>query len=247
MHSILIPTVRFASFLAILIAFGIATIAQAEEMPKATIAKHVTEEEIEFMLHADQVDLYAIPAHPEKPDPSGIQGYPILAHAQIKTEETKKVLISAFRLAVDTGSHSALCFNPHHVIRFSKGCESHTFIVCFECGQAGELIRRDGAPDACFVYIVCMGSGEAFNAILDASDPEFRSKALFIGSCATADIEVGEEISLMNADTAQEWRDKLSGREIGVLDYDRLPHPRALKRIERGTFFSTVNTSLQKP
>lgn len=233
---------RFISFLLILYVFGFSTVVQAQEMPEL---KQIPQKEIEFMLNADQVDLYSVPAHPKETDPHGILGFPIWAHVQIKSEETKKVLISAFRLAAEASGHWFACFDPHHIFRFKKGDESHTFTVCFQCGEARELIQKTGVSDSHFKYRICPYHGAAFNAILDAGAPDFRSKALFIGSYATSDIDAGEEISLSNADTREDWRDQLSGGELGKLNFDRLP--KASKAIKRGDFFTKENTVFQNP
>lgn len=209
-----------------------------------TELKQIPSKEIEFMRNAEQADLYAIPAHPQQADPHGIAGFPILAHVRIRSDEARRILVSAFELAVQAGEHSYACFDPHHAFQFRRADERHTFVICFHCGEARELIQRTGQPDEQYSYRVCPWHGDAFNAVLDAGDPEFRSKALFIGSYATKSILQGEEISALNTDTREEWRDQLTGHELGKIDFAK--HPKAARQITEGSLYTEDDIESEK-
>ncbi len=211
--------------------FGVSCQAADSSTARATLSAS----ELNSLRQAPEMSVYLIRPIPNPENPNNFHGYPIVGKVEFVSSESRQAIVECLSEAIDFGYSQQACFVPHHAIRACIEGKNHDFVICFECCEAREYV--DGATKPVRSYTVSPYYRTVLNVMIKSKEPMLLSKSRLVGYTATANKKAGEVIAPLDLLRAEKWRDELTGHEVELLDFQRIP--KTLKPIVEGQFLKS--------
>jgi hypothetical protein len=115
--------------------------------------------------HAETFTLFSLDPEPDlrKKPKAEFKGYPQMGKTQVPAGNDRTNLISVLYDGIANGNAIAMCFNPRHGIRATKGSNTVELLICFECGQVYTFSNRGSNQ----MFATSEAPVAAFNAYLN--------------------------------------------------------------------------------
>jgi hypothetical protein len=126
------------------------------------------EKAAEILERADRIELYSLEPEPDPkaakdPTATFFRGWLVLGKTVIKEDKTRKTVQDVLDVSIGRG-RVAMCFDPRHAIRATRGDKTVDMVICFRCGQV--YFYYDPKKDKPTAQSILRGMQPAFDNIL---------------------------------------------------------------------------------